>query len=256
MAYYYRTDAFSTWNVADPNFPDELPAYGERIYLAVVDGPVGQNSTKALSPVYEGPFMGVDWLKNWYAELHCDPVFGPNATIIWVKNPPKPQLPEEWKVCGPVVCEDYLCPSYDNGYCMDEKEHNHCPGAKIHKEFSIVRHAKRPLPQGDTAPSEISAEVNPEADTYNLEWRNAFVYWVDWEVRRIGFRIGCTPYWRNFGKVNYSATDDIQAIKMVMDRLAVEMYRAELEETGSASNNLQEYISSILAEPYEWGTTL
>ena len=43
---------------------------------------------------------------------------------------------------------------------------------------------------------------------------------------------------------------------MVMDRLAVEMYRAKLEETGSASNNLQEYISSILAEPYEWGTTL
>ena len=57
MSHYYITDAFSTWNVADPAFPDELPAYGERIYLAIVDGPVGQKSTKKLSTVYEGQYM-------------------------------------------------------------------------------------------------------------------------------------------------------------------------------------------------------
>ena len=143
MAYYYITDAFSTWNVADPAFPEELPSYGERIYLAIVDGPVGQNSTKSLSTVYEGQYMGLDWLKNWYKELHQDPAYGPNATIIWVKIAPKPLLPEEWKVCGPNVCEDHHCPGYDNGYCMSD-DGDHCPKAKVHKEFSIVRHAKKP----------------------------------------------------------------------------------------------------------------
>lgn len=255
MAHYYITDCFSTWNVADPSFPEELPAYGERIYLAIVDGPVGQNSTKSLSTVYEGQYMGLDWLKNWYKELHRDPAYGPNATIIWVKIPPKPLLPEEWKVCGPTVCEDHHCDGYDNGYCMSD-DGDHCPKAKVHKEFSIIRHAKKPQ-QCNPATTSATPQTTSGVDTYNMPWRNAFVYWVDWEQEKIGVRIGEDHYFTwSFKDVAYSATDDTQAIKMILDRMVTKWYRTELSTVGSTSCVIMEYVADILANPYEWGTKI
>ena len=253
MAYYYTTDAFSTWNVADPAFPDELPEYGERIYLAIVDGPVGQKSSKAMSPVYEGQYMGTEWLQDWYKQLHRDPAYGPNATIIWVKIPPKPQVPEEWKVCGPTVCDNRSCPGYDDGYCMSD-DGDTCPHAKIHKEFSIIRPAN-PTTLGEVAVK--NAHGKPGVTTYNLPWRNAFVYWVDWNNSQMGLRIGADDYYCwNFAGVNYSATDDIQAIKMILDRLVMNQYRYELAATGSPIRPILEYVADILANPYEWNTKI
>ena len=52
MAYYYRTDTFSTWNVMDPRFPDELPEVGERVWVAIVYGPLNKDTSKAYSDVY------------------------------------------------------------------------------------------------------------------------------------------------------------------------------------------------------------
>lgn len=253
MTYYYTTDAFSTWNVADPAFPDELPEYGERIYLAVVDGPLNQKSTKGLSQVFEGQFMGAEWLKNWYAELHRDPVFGPNATIIWVKIPPKPQLPEEWKVCGPAVCDERHCPSFDDGYCMSDEAET-CPNAKVHKEFSIIRRAK-PCTLDQVAATE--AQARPDASNYNLPWRNAFVYWVDWNKSQMVLRLGQDHYYFwSFANVDYSASDDLQAIKMLADRLVMRQYRRELILKGSPIREVLDYVSDILEHPYEWGTQI
>ena len=253
MAYYYHTDAFSTWNVADPDFPEELPDYGERVYMAVVDGPIGQKSTKALSHVFEGAYLGIAWLKSWYKELHGNPVYGPNATIIWVAVPPKPLLPEEWKVCGPTVCEDCHCPSYDNGYCMSD---NTCPKAKLHKEFSIIRHAKQPR-QSETAPTSAETLATTGVDNYNLAWRNAFVYWVDWNNSVLKVRIGRDDFFTwTFQNISYSATDDTQAIKMLLDRLVMKWYRKGLAITGSAELPIMAYVADILENPYEWGTKI
>lgn len=252
MAYYYITDTFSTWNVADPSFPDELPEYGERIYLAVVDGPLNQRSTKGLSQVFEGQFMGAEWLKNWYAELHRDPGFGPNATIIWVKIPPKPQLPEEWKVCGPAVCDERHCAGFDDGYCMSDEAET-CPNAKVHREFSIIRHAQR---TDNGARTKEGAKATPSADTYNLTWRNATVHWVDWTQEKIAFSISDNTYVWPFSQIIYSASDDHQAIKMIMDRLIVARYRMELSISGYTSRAFLEYVSDILEHPYEWGTQI
>lgn len=30
---YYKIDAFSTWNIMNPKFPDELPEIGERVWV-------------------------------------------------------------------------------------------------------------------------------------------------------------------------------------------------------------------------------
>lgn len=255
MAHYYITDAFSTWNVADPAFPEELPCVGEYIYVAVVDGPIGQKSAKPLSQVMTQQYRGIEWLKDWYKTLRSNSHFGPDATIIWIKKPPKPLLPMEWKICGPTVCEDHLCDGYDDGYCMSENS-EHCPKAKIHKEFSIIRHAEKP------SQSSLVAEIpdgnaldNADADSYNLIWRNAFVYWVDWEARAMRVQIGSRNQICYFNFVQYSATDDTQAIKMILDRLVVNMYRVELA-LGGASIELQKYVANILAKPYEWNISI
>ena len=102
-----------------------------------------------------------------------------------------------------------------------------------------------------------SFQAKPGANTYNLPWRNAFVYWVDWENSQIGVRIGEDDYYCwNFADVRYSATDDIQAIKMILDRLVMKEYRWELDKTGAPIRPILTYVASILAEPYEWNTKI
>lgn len=133
MGHYYITDAFSSWDVLNPLFPDELPEVGKRIYVAIVDGPPNTDATKVLADVYTITFQGLEWLKTWYAALKDDPDYGENATIVWVKIPPAPKLPAKWRICEPVVCENHTCEDYDNGYCMRRKK---CNEGKIHREFS------------------------------------------------------------------------------------------------------------------------
>ncbi len=133
MAHYYLTDAFSTWNVFDPNFPDELPKVGERVYVAIVDGPLNKDAEKAFTEVYTITYQGIDWLNNWYSTLKDDPKYGKDATIIWVAIPPIPALPSKWRICGLRVCEEHICEYHDNRYCMNNEK---CQKGKIHKEFS------------------------------------------------------------------------------------------------------------------------
>lgn len=132
MGHYYITDAFSSWDILNPNFPDELPEPNTKIYVAIVDGPVGKDSTKVFAEPYIIEYRGEEWLAVWYRQLWKD--LGPNATIIWVKIPPTPKLPKKWRVVGPVVCDDAKCDYYDNGYCIEHKEP--CPKAIVHREFS------------------------------------------------------------------------------------------------------------------------
>ena len=56
--------------------------------------------------------------------------------------------------------------------------------------------------------------------------------------------------------MRYSATDDIQAIKMILDRLVMKEYRWELDKTGAPIRPILTYVASILAEPYEWNTKI
>ena len=133
MARYYLTDAWSTWNIMDPEFPDELPEVGQRVYVAIVDGPLNKDSNKAFSEVYTIEYRGLEWLQLWYESLRKEPTYGKDVTIIWVEIPPAPKLPKQWRVCGPTVCENHKCDDYDNGYCMGRKK---CADGKIHREFS------------------------------------------------------------------------------------------------------------------------
>lgn len=133
MARYYLTDSMSTWNIMDPAFPDELPEIGERVYVAIVDGPLNTDATNVYADTYTITFQGVEWLEAWYYTLRKDEIYGKDVTIIWVRIPPAPKVPTKWRVCGPTVCENHKCDDYDNGYCMGRKQ---CADGKIHREFS------------------------------------------------------------------------------------------------------------------------
>ena len=132
MAYYYRTDAFSTWNVMNPNFPDELPEVGERVWVAIVDGPLNKDTSKAYSDVYVLEYRGVEWLNLWYETLRKS--YDKNVVVVWVPIPPAPKLPGSWRVCGPITCDEHQCQHYDNGYCLDGPKK--CEKGIIHPEFS------------------------------------------------------------------------------------------------------------------------
>ena len=128
------------------------------------------------------------------------------------------------------------------------------PQGQIHKEFSIIRRATRP----QNSESASSSAPTPAAgvDTYNMPWRNAFVYWVDWAQERMCVRIGEDHYFTwSYKDISYSATDDIQAIKMILDRVVMKWFRTELSTVGSTSRVIMEYVADILANPYEWGTS-
>lgn len=132
MAYYYHTDAFSTWNIMDPNFPDELPEVGERVWVAIVDGSLNKDTSKAYSDVYTLEYQGVEWLNLWYETLHKS--YDKNVIVVWVKIPPTPKLPSSWRICEPKVCEDHRCEYYDNGYCLSGPKR--CKKGTAHPEFS------------------------------------------------------------------------------------------------------------------------
>ena len=73
----------------------------------------------------------------------------------------------------------------------------------------------------------------------------------------MGVRIGDTHYFTwSYKDVAYSATDDTQAIKMILDRMVMKWYRTELNTVASVSRVIMEYVADILANPCEWEATI
>lgn len=93
-------------------------------------------------------------------------------------------------------------------------------------------------------------------DRYNFRWRNAFVAWIAWELQVICFYLGTEHVCVSFADIQYDATDNIQAAKMIVDRLVAIRYAFELETKGSASVECQKYVADILRNPYEWAPRL
>ena len=106
-------------------------------------------------------------------------------------------------------------------------------------------------------PKALQPKPAEKHTAYTLPWRNTTVHWVDWENRNISFTIkGMATTIASFANLEYSSNSDVQAIKMIMDRLVVQMYHKELQASGTAKPFVQEYISDVLAVPYEWNTKL
>lgn len=91
-------------------------------------------------------------------------------------------------------------------------------------------------------------------DIYMMEWRNATVLGVDWEERKLTvlFAGDIVNEVFDFTNIQYDATDDVQAIKMILDRLiAQRFYKAVADGLGPRPTDAA-YVASILADPYEW----
>lgn len=91
-------------------------------------------------------------------------------------------------------------------------------------------------------------------DIYMMEWRNGTVLGVDWEGRKLTvlFAGDIVNEVLDFTDIQYDATDDVQAIKMILDRLiAQRFYKAVADGLGPRPTDTA-YVASILADPYEW----
>ena len=97
-------------------------------------------------------------------------------------------------------------------------------------------------------------------DKYNLKWRNLIVEGVDWEnhyikykfVDKVMFDTDNHYFEPSFDKIwkYIDSSDDVQAIKMIMDRLFLLGFC--LDE-GSATFRLKiiEYVKDVILNPYE-----
>lgn len=113
-----------------------------------------------------------------------------------------------------------------------------------------------PLP-APVQPAKEASDAEKWKTSYNLSWRNVTVTWVDWNNKKMGVKIGSMKEQTlDFADLEISSSSDIQAIKMICDRLITQMYRTELQHNGRVNALLMEYVSDLLSSPYEWSTKL
>lgn len=90
---------------------------------------------------------------------------------------------------------------------------------------------------------------------YNLKWRNAIVKSVDWEEHIITYKFDGPTFVikAQFDKIwnNIDSTDDLQAIKMIMDRIMLHDFCHARYQSLMWDFFLNNYIIDVILNPYE-----
>lgn len=90
---------------------------------------------------------------------------------------------------------------------------------------------------------------------YNLHFRNVIITHVDWENKFLFYKFENQPIESRicfFDTMNLPHhTDDIQCLKMIMDRCVVRLFFGNI-----VNRCILDYIKDIFKHPYEWNTVL